>query len=216
MSDIPPRLWHWPDRRHLGEAARLALLQGLWFGLVFYGADYVASLHSFRIRVHFDFDIAVPFVPQAVVVYDSLYLLFAIAPFILGTRRELRAMTATLAAVTLIAGVCFLLLPVKDAFPPPGKMGLWTGPVHLAKLLAASNNYFPSLHVTLSTTCAAVYARHAHLLGKLLFTLWSAAVGVSTLLLHQHYSLDVVAGFALALGSVRWIYVPLATGSDGS
>ncbi len=210
MSVSPARFWHWPDCRHLGEAALLGTFQGLWFGLVFYGADYVASLHSFRIRAHFDFDLAVPLVPSAVVGYDSLYLLFVIAPFILGTKRELRALAATLAAVTLVAGICFLLLPVKDAFSPPGDMGLWSGPVRLAKWLAAANNYFPSLHVTFGAACAAVYAQHAPWTGKVLFGLWSVAIGVSALLLHQHYVLDVVAGFALALGGVCWVYVPLA------
>jgi membrane-associated phospholipid phosphatase len=193
-------------RRHLGHALLLALGVSLWWGLVYGGTDLVAARHTFRLRVHLDWEPHVPFVPAAVSAYLSVYLLFAAAPFVLRTRRQLEALAATLAAVIAVAGVCFLLIPAAPAFPPPGDMGPWAGPVRFAKAVALRHNYLPSLHVALSVACAAVYARHAGRAGRALLWLWAAAIAASTLLLHQHYLLDVATGFALGLAGARGVY----------
>lgn len=208
MSRRSAGFWHMPDRRHLQEAVLLAIVQTLWFLLIYGGADYLTSLHGYRIRVHFDAELTIPFIPAAVLVYNSLYPLSLLAPFVLPTRRELRALAATLAAITLVAGVCFLVLPVEPAFPPPGEMGVWTDSVRFTKWLARTNNYLPSLHVGLAAVCALAYARRTRWMGKALLTIWAGAIGISTMLLHQHYVVDVVAGYVLAAAGVRCVYVP--------
>src|SRR5688572_7267340 len=140
--------FHWPGWRQLGYFLLLSVAVGLWFGLVFYGADYVTSQHGLRVRVHFDLELYTPFVPQAVVAYMSIYLLLWSPAFILRTQRELHALAVTLAAVIFLAGVFFLLIPVEIAFPLPGDMGAWEGLVRAAKQVACENNMLPSLHVT--------------------------------------------------------------------
>src|SRR5438105_3072176 len=123
-----------------------------------------------------------PFVPAAVLGYSSVYLLFAAAPFVLRTRRALGALAAALAAVTLVAGVCFLVVPARPAFPPPAGLGAWAGAVRLAKWVALENNLVPSLHVALGVLCVAVYARHAGWVGRVLLWLWASGIGASALL----------------------------------
>jgi membrane-associated phospholipid phosphatase len=206
MTPPPPPFWHWPRPGHLGYALLLGGTVGLWFALVYGGADALTARHGYRVRLHFDAELAVPFVPEAVLGYMSIYLLFWMAPFVLRTRQELSALATTLAAVIAVAGVCFLLFPADMAFPPAGDLGIWTAPVAFAKRLALTYNLAPSLHVTLCTVCVAVYARQTRPAGKLLLWLWAVAVGVSTVLLHQHYVVDVVTGYALALAGVRWCY----------
>jgi membrane-associated phospholipid phosphatase len=206
MNRRPDPFWSWPDGKHLGCAALLALAMGLWFELIYGGADVLAAQHSHRVRLHLDGELAIPFVPETVLLYLSLYLLFWAAPFVLHSRRELKALTATLAVVTLCAGVCFMFLPAESAFPTPSDMGAWTGPVRFAKGLALRYNYVPSLHVALGVVCVAVFASRAAVVGKVVLWAWALAICASTLLLHQHYLIDVVTGFALGLAGVGWGY----------
>jgi membrane-associated phospholipid phosphatase len=203
----PGAFFHWPGWGQFRYVVWLSLAVGAWFAVIFYGAEAVTSLHSYRIRVHLDAELRIPFVPAAVLGYMSLYLPLWMAGFVLRTRLEVRALAVTLAAVILVAGVCFLLLPAENAFPPPpDDMGVWTGLVRFAKLIALEHNLVPSLHVALSVVCLAVYARQAGPAGRALLWLWAAVIALSTLLLHQHYLLDVATGLALGLAGVRLVY----------
>jgi membrane-associated phospholipid phosphatase len=207
MAEPPPRrFWHRPDRGHLGHFLLLALAVGLWFELIYGGADWVTGRHTYRVRLHLDAEVRIPFVPASVLGYLSTYLLLAAPPFVLRSRRELQALAATLLAVILAAGVCFLIVPAEPAFPPLGESGVWDGLVRFAKWVARTHNYAPSLHVALSVVCVAVYARHAGRVGRVLLWLWAAGIAASTLLLHQHYLVDVVTGLLLGLAGVRWVY----------
>ena len=90
MTEPRPRpFWRRPDRGHFLLFLRLAVPVGLWFALVFYGADWVTGLHPYRVRVHLDWETAIPFVPAVLLVYTSMYSLFALPPFVLHTRRAL-------------------------------------------------------------------------------------------------------------------------------
>jgi membrane-associated phospholipid phosphatase len=179
---------------------------GLWFELIYGSANYLTAQQSHRVRLYFDAELNMPFVPATVLLYLSLYLLFWMAPFILHSRRELKALAVTLAVVTLGAGACFLVLPAETAFPPPGNMGIWTGLVRFAKGLALRYNLAPSLHVALSVVCVAVFAARARMAGKIALWGWALGICASTLLLHQHYLIDVITGFALGLAGVHWGY----------
>jgi membrane-associated phospholipid phosphatase len=115
-------------------------------------------------------------------------------------------LAVALAVVIGVAGLFFLALPARSVFPPLPDMGVWTDLVRSAKWLALENNLMPSLHVAMTVVCVAIYARQAKRIGKLLLWLWAASIAVSTLLLHQHYVVDVITGLALGLAGVRWVY----------
>jgi membrane-associated phospholipid phosphatase len=205
MSREP--FWHWPSWRLLGETVLLGTAVAAWWLLIYGGANLVTDRHTFRLRVHLPVETQVPFVPAAVLGYMSIYPLFWLAPFILRTRRELAALCSTLAAVIFVAGVCFVLLPVGNAFPSqPDALGMWTPFVVAAKRLAMSHNWLPSLHVAMSVVCVAIYARRAGRLGAAILWSWSALIAASTLLLHQHYLIDVATGYLLGVGGVRLGY----------
>jgi membrane-associated phospholipid phosphatase len=215
MSRRCEPFWAWPGWGLLRFTLVVGLATALWFGLVYAGADALTARLERRVRLHFDLELRLPFVPAAVLGYLSIYPLFWMAPFILRTRRQVAALCLTLAGVTLVGGVCFLAFPADLLFPPPGDMGPWAGLVHFAKAVALSYNFLPSLHVALSAVCVLLYAARGGVAAKVLLGLWSAVIAASTLLLHQHYVADVVAGYALAWAAVCWVYRPLALDAEG-
>lgn len=192
--------------RHVVESYGLTVLCALWFYFVYGSADYITSLHSFRIRLHFNWEPALPFVPELVVVYESIYFLFAMAPFVLRTRREVVALAVTNVIAISVAGICFMMFPAQEIFPASGELGYWTQPVALAKRLALTFNFAPSLHVALPTICVLVFSPHIAPSWKWMIWVWIAAISLSTLLFHQHYIVDVITGWLLAWLAVRLIY----------
>jgi membrane-associated phospholipid phosphatase len=206
MTPMGPPFWHRPTWGRLRHYLVLSAAVGVWFGLVYGGADWLTRHHTYRVRLHLDAELAVPFVPAAVVVYLSLNLLFALAPFVLRTDRELTALAVSLAVVIGIAGLGFLIFPADNLFPPVDRMGSWSPLVGFAKWLALEYNLAPSLHVAMGTVCAAVYSRQAPPAGRMGFWGWAGAIGVSAWLLHQHYIIDVITGYLLAFVGVRFVY----------
>jgi membrane-associated phospholipid phosphatase len=208
MNDPAPRpFWQWPDRWHVGHYLLLSLGVSVWGTLVYGGADWLTAQHTYRVRVHLDAELATPFVPASVLGYTALYYpLFWGVPFILHTGRELHALATTLCTVIGVAGICFLLLPAEPAFPPTPDCGPWEDLVCVAKQVALTYNLVPSLHVAFSVILLTVYGLYAGMLGRMILSLWAAVIAASTLLLHQHYIIDVVTGLLLGLAGVRWVY----------
>ncbi len=133
----------------------------------------------------------------------SIHLLFLAAPFIVRERREITALTRSLALATLMGGIGFLLIPSRAAFAPPGDLGIWAGLFHFADRLNLDHNMVPSLHVALSVCCIAAFARHALPAGRALLWVWAAAIALSTLLTHQHHVADVLSGWGVGLFAHR-------------
>lgn len=221
MSGRPPPFLAWPGARLLAYAAVLGAAQMAWFCLIYGGADWITAQRTTRFPVHLDVERFTPFVPAMIVFYMSLYLLFLAAPFVLRTARQLNALSATLASVIFVAGLCFLALPAELAYPTQREWGVWAGWYAVADRMNLQYNLLPSLHVALSVVCVDVFALHAARIGKILLWLWAAAIALSTLLTHEHHLLDALAGALLALTAVRFIYRPLVrfkseVAADGS
>jgi membrane-associated phospholipid phosphatase len=198
----------WPGWAHLRYAALLSLANALWFAFVYGGADSLTGRRNWRVPVHLPGELRIPFIPAMTVFYMSLYVLFLLAPFILRTRREVRALVRTLALVIAAGGISFLLFPAELAFAPPreGELGPWAGLYHLADTLNLTYNLMPSLHVAMSVVCVAAFSPRAPGSGKLLLWSWAVLIAASTLLIHQHHLLDVVTGWLLAIVCVRVVF----------
>lgn len=222
MKDDP--FLAWPGWAHLRFAGLLSLANGLWFVLVYGGADRLTARHGFRLPVHLAAELRIPFVPAMTIFYMSLYLLFLLAPFILRTRREFRAVVLTMATVILVGGIAFLMIPAELAFTPPyaAELGIWAGLYQLADRLNLTYNLVPSLHVAFAVVCVTAFSPHAPPTGRALLWLWAVLIAASTVLIHQHHVLDVITGWLLALvcGGItgarpgaRWSRNSPATGS---
>ena len=136
-------------------------MEWIWFGFAYGGADYLTAHRSLRVPVHFTAELKIPFVPEAAWVYLSIQLLFLAVPFVLRSRRELVALWATLAAVILVAGIGFLLVPAELAYPPPDDRGAASFAFRLADRLNLDYNLLPSLHVALTVSCVAALSLRA-------------------------------------------------------
>ena len=213
MTQRRDRFWGWPEWAHLRYFAFLAIAQMLWFGVIYGGSDLLTARRTLRLRVHLDLEERIPFVPAAVSIYMSIYILFWIAPLILRIRRELRALMVTHAVVTACAGICFLLFPAETDFPIPRDLGVSADLFRFADWLNLDYNQVPSLHVALGTACVAVFADRAGRSGRIFLWSWAVGVCVSAVLTYQHHILDVLTGFLLGIIAVRIVYRRL-TASD--
>ena len=177
----------------------------MWWVLVYHGANGLTGLRSPRVPVHLGAERAMPFVPPLILSYLSIDLVFLPAPFVLRGRRELEALTLSLATAIAVAAPGFLLFPAELAYPRCDP-GAWSGLFALARRRALSYNLVPSLHVAMSGICLAAYGTRCGATGRALLAAWAASIALSTLLTHQHHLLDVAAGLALAVACKRFIY----------
>jgi membrane-associated phospholipid phosphatase/phytoene/squalene synthetase len=195
-------LFAWPGARNLKLTLPLCWLFLKIFTSVYGGASLLAGFRGELPHLYFAFELDLPFIPAMAVVYLTGPLLLAAAPFVLRTWRDITPFFLTLTAETLIAGLCFLLFPVEQAYPPRIASGLWGEVFRFADALNLDHNEIPSLHVAFAVTAALVFGKRCGPLGRTLFALWAVAVSGSTLLLHEHHLLDVAAGVALAFVAV--------------
>src|SRR5216684_6327360 len=100
--------------------------------------------------------------------YMSIYLLFWMAPFVLRTRREFRALVIALAVAIFCGAIGFLLFPADLAFAPPREedLGIWAGMFHFADTLNLTYNLLPSLHVAFAVVCVAIFSGRAPAAGR--------------------------------------------------
>jgi membrane-associated phospholipid phosphatase len=125
----------------------------------------------------------------------SLYLLFVIAPCVLRTRHGILTLARAQILASLLGGAGFLLCPAQLAFPVPTdtELGIWRVLFRWADYLNLEYNLLPSMHVALSMTCIRLFVPHANITQARVLRCWGALIALSTLLIHQHHVLDVLA-----------------------
>lgn len=179
----------------LGQAAWVTCL---WLA-VYGGANWITGLHSYRVGLWTNLDLAIPFVPLAAPVYLSVFPMLWLAPLMLRTRDELHSYAKALGWLIVISGVVFVLLPAESIYTRPVPNGVLGTIFQFADQLNMTHNFFPSLHVGMAATCAYAYSRVSSRRTATIFWLWAAAIAVSTLLIHEHYLADVPTGGLLGI-----------------
>lgn len=183
--------------KHWKPAVTAVVLSAL-FMLVYGAINWLTAQRTDVGMLFFEWERAIPFVPWLIVPYMSIDLFFVVAPFLCKSEQELKVFARRVMFAVLVAGVVFLLFPLKFAFVRPATDG-WIG--FLFNTLTSFDqpfNLLPSQHITLRTILAATYVRHAKGVWKLLAHVWFSLIGISTVLVYQHHVLDVVGGFAVA------------------
>lgn len=147
---------------------------------------------------YFEWEGAIPFVPFMILPYLSIDLFFVAAPFLFPNEKELRLFVRRVGSAILIAGLFFLVVPLRFAFPRPHAAG-WLGALFdWFRGIDAPYNLFPSLHAALLLFLFDAYWRHLRGPARAAVIGWFVLIVFSPLLTHQHHLIDILGGFALA------------------
>ena len=185
---------------HVSRLKAFAVSAGLsvLFLVVYIGCNWITGQRGQVGSFYFQWERAIPFVPFMILPYMSIDLFFIAAPFFCRTDEERRIFSRRVVAAILIAGLCFLLFPLRFAFARPHASG-WLGAIFdWFRGMDSPFNLLPSLHAALLLLLVDLYARN--LRGLFLFAamLWFLLIGLSPLLTYQHHVIDIVGGFVLA------------------
>src|SRR5213082_2249137 len=96
------------------------------FVVVYGGCNWITAHRIGVPTINFAWERHIPFLPLFIAPYLSIDLFFIAAPFLCATHRELATFTRRIAAAIGIAGICFLLFPLRFAFARPRASG-WLG-----------------------------------------------------------------------------------------
>jgi protein-tyrosine phosphatase/membrane-associated phospholipid phosphatase len=167
--------------------------------MVVYGSCNSITAHRSDVGTwYYSWERFIPFVPVMIVPYMSIDLFFVAGPFLCRSREELQTFTRRIVFAILVAGAFFLLMPLKMGIARPQPSG-WTGAIfNFLHGFDQPYNLVPSLHITLRTILADLYARHAKGVTRMASHVWFSLIGFSTVLTCQHHVVDVAGGFVLA------------------
>jgi membrane-associated phospholipid phosphatase len=184
----------------LREKAMASAGLSLLFVVVYGGCIWI-TLRRHDVGVfYFEWERQIPFVAFFVLPYMSIDLFFVAAPFFLPNENELKLFVRRVTAAITVAGSCFLLFPLRFAFPRSRGSGWLGATFEWFRGLDAPFNLFPSLHAALCLLLLQVYARHLRGALRAATIFWFVLIGLSPLLTHQHHLIDIGGGFALAIG----------------
>lgn len=209
------------DRRDAGRAFLLHAALSHWrFKLVLsavisfvFWASYLLvqrfPLGAARPAPSLPVDAWIPFWPAAVYLYESLWLLQAVAPWLMRDRRQLTLYCLTLLVILIPALVVFLLWPT--ASPRPPCTGLEPALYRALIRIDLDLNAFPSLHAAFAVYsglgCRSVFGGIRFRAAVMaLIGVWTAGILAATLLTKQHTVPDMLAGTLLGWGAHR-LYV---------
>jgi membrane-associated phospholipid phosphatase len=187
------------------EALTVSLGLSILFLIVYGGCNWITAHRANVGTFYFEWERAIPFVPFFILPYMSIDLFFVVAPFLCRTDRELSIFTKRIATAIIVAGICFLLFPLRFAFPRPHAEG-WLGVIFdWFRGMDAPFNLLPSLHAALMLILLNVYLRRTRGIVRLAIVVWFVLIALSPALTYQHHLIDIAGGFALAMFCF-WIF----------
>ena len=167
------------------------------FVVVYGGCNWITSRRSGVGAFYFEWERSIPFVPFLILPYMSIDLFFVAAPFLCRTNEQLRVFSQRITAAILVAGICFLLFPLRFAFPRPEASGLTGAIFNWFRGLDAPYNLLPSLHAAFWMFLVDLYARRTHGVLRIALMIWFLLIGLSPVFTLQHHVIDILGGFAL-------------------
>ncbi len=183
---------------------------GAAFGLIYGLASQDFLTRTTLYHVALPIDAHAPFIPIWGLAYITITPLLLVTALVLKRPERSLPVLGALLFQVVVGGLCFLLFPVVPPQPPSMDMDQFTSLVfRLADTMNLNGNCMPSLHVSLSISCAWAASATLRLPARLAFWGWAIAITISTWLTWQHWLLDIIAGIilaALAMGFIRpWL-----------
>jgi hypothetical protein len=184
-----------------GERLRTYLLWSLLVGVAFFGVypamNWITSLRPSPFHLYFSAELAIPFVPQFIWVYLSMYVLFLVPLFVVPAA-SMPALGKQLIAGSLVSALFFLLIPAELGFVREVPAAAPYAAI-FANVFSVDRPYnlVPSLHVIFSSAIVLACADCARPPFRVVLYVWLGVIVVSTLFVHQHHLLDVAAALAI-------------------
>lgn len=172
----------------------------LWLVLnctVYFGTRLLPN-DAVRHAVALPLDAKIPFVPAMITIYILSYLYWG-ASYLRIAREEKSAVWPFFAGAyiaKMICLICLLAYPTEIVRPEPTGSDVFSALTRMIYSLDAPNNLFPSIHCLESWLCFRGLCKIRGLcrgvkIGAFVFTVLVCA---STVLVRQHYLLDIPAG----------------------
>jgi membrane-associated phospholipid phosphatase len=185
----------------------LIIVLNLWI----YGPYlFLQSYHFFPARLMAPgfLDRLIPFCPETVWVYLSIYLLMPIGPALMRERKPILYYGAGVIGIGFVADLFFLFWPTLCARP----LSLDSSMVYQMLIIVDKPFHaFPSLHAAFaiySASCGALVLKGlgTHLVWRLGLWLWAFLILVATLTTKQHVLVDIIAGGILGIGAFASVF----------
>ena len=177
---------------------------GLILLVSFYAVGYLGINRINEYRDHYYnvslwFEKYIPFVPSAIIGYSLVFVLVALLFLVIDNMPDFWDMCLRFFNMSLLCFVIFLIFPVRmDLRPEVTMANDWiTQLVCFYFWIDHPYNLFPSMHLSASFFAAFYCMRKGRIIGWLAMIM-AVIVGVSVVLLKQHYIMDIVAGFTVA------------------
>lgn len=174
-----------------------------WISLLFFTiyplCNWFTSHRENLYHIYFESELAIPFVPEFIWMYLSLYLTFLLPPFFLH-ERQLVKLGKELVIGTILSGVIFLIFPSVLGFERVIPQGEYQAYFETIFLLDFPHNMVPSLHIVYSGfILLSIYQAVSKAWIKAFVSSWFFLICASTLLVHQHHLADVFFGSFIVL-----------------
>lgn len=171
-------------------------LFGVWSGLYFLTAQFIPAFPSSTL--YSTLDHWIPFRSEAVFVYLTAYWIFLIGAFGVKTPDDSWRFIKGGLLICSISSLCHYFIPV--ALSRPELTGATFSEWALGLVYAGDNptNCFPSMHCAMSLFGALHIWKRNRNAGFIAFAL-VVEIGISTMLVRQHFFCDTIAGYAIAV-----------------
>jgi len=153
-------------------------------------------------------DSATPFIPQTIWIYASEIPFFLTVYFLSKNLENTNKYLYAFFFLQLVSVAIFVIYPTtypRDLFPLTEKLDPFTFSLFGSlRVTDAPTNCLPSLHVSSCYLSSFVFLKEQQKKFPLFF-IWASAIAISTLTTKQHYIIDVIVGFLMAV-VFYWIF----------
>lgn len=179
------------------ERVLWAMLMGLFFALVHGGMNEISGLTVTRASFLLEWKSNLPFVPELIVPYMSLYPVVLIAFLMSPTRQAVQKLALRSSLAIVITAAFFLAIPVEFSFQRPEISG-WPKFWFDLSSFDRPHNRFPSLQISLGFLAWHTITGEIKGVYRVMVTVWFLLLAASTVLVFQHYFFGLPGGVAIA------------------
>jgi len=146
----------------------------------------------------FSFETRTPFMDWTIWFYISDYLYIGLVFILLTNRENMNKIFYAQIAMLIFTMVIFIFLPTTYPRPVVEYSGVSGWILNILHSSDTPNNACPSVHVGMTFLAGFGFIKEKKRIFPL-FMFWALLISISTLTVKQHYFMDVVSGFIMAI-----------------